>query len=83
LQYSSHYWSNHVCFTPDDGDQRVWRCLKEFFEGVYPVFWIEVLSIMGMVPIGAPSLRRLISWVRVSTARVCDWFASQIYSNLR
>ena len=64
LQYSSRYWSNHLCSTPEDGDQGE---LKEFFEGLYPLFWIEVLSIMGMVPIGAPSLRQVISWMRVST----------------
>jgi len=73
LQYSSLYWSNHLCFPPDNRDQRglVLGILKEFFEGLYPLFWIEVLSIMGMVPIGAPSLRRLISWVRVSTSPAC------------
>ena len=67
LQYSSHYWSNHLCFTPDHDKADVLRTLKEFFEGLYPLFWIEVLSITGMVPIGAPSLRRVISWLKVST----------------
>jgi len=71
LQYSSLYWSNHVCFTPDNGDPCVWGKLKEFFEGLYGLFWVEVLSIMGMVPIGAPSLRRVISWVKVSSAPSC------------
>jgi len=71
LQYSSLYWSNHVCFTPDNGDPCVWGMLKEFFEGLYVLFWVEVLSIMGMVPIGAPSLRRVISWVKVSSAPSC------------
>ena len=66
LQYSSLYWSNHLCFTPDDGDHCVWGMLKEFFGGLYALFWVEVLSIMGMVPIGAPSLRRVISWAKVS-----------------
>jgi len=66
LQYSSRYWSNHVCFTPDNDHLGVLGSLKEFFEGLYPLLWIEVLSIMGMVPIGAPSLRRVISWVNVS-----------------
>ena len=68
LQYSCLYWSNHLSFTPDNGDQRVLRRLKEFFEGVHPLFWIEVLSIMGMVPIGAPSLRQVISWFKVSAS---------------
>jgi hypothetical protein len=67
LQYSSLYWSDHLCFAPD-GDQGVWECLGRFFEGLYPLFWIEVLSVMGMIPIGAPSVRRLISWAKVSTA---------------
>jgi hypothetical protein len=73
LQYSSLHWSNHLCFPPDNRDQRmlVLGSMKEFFEGLYPLFWIEVLSVMGMVPIGAPSLRRLISWVRVSTSQAC------------
>jgi hypothetical protein len=68
LQYSALYWSNHLCFTPDNGDQHVWELLKEFFEGLYGLFWIEVLSIMGAIPIGAPSLRQVISWAQVSTA---------------
>ena len=70
LQCSSLYWSKHLCSTPCDidGDQHVWGTLKAFFEGLYALFWIEVLSIMGKVPIGAPSLRGVISWVMVSAA---------------
>ena len=78
LQYSSLYWSNHLCFTPDNHDRRVWESLKKFFEELCPLFWIEVLSIMGMVPMGAPSIRRVISWAKVSPAPACiqgnsDW----------
>ena len=71
LQYSSLYWSNHLCFSPDSSncDPRALGKLEGFFEGLYPLFWIEVLSIIGMVPTGAPSLRRAIAWVRVSTSR--------------
>jgi len=71
LQYSCLYWSNHLCFTPDIGDPGVWAKLEEFFEGLYPLLWIEALSIIGMVPIGAPSLRRIISWAKVSIAIAC------------
>jgi len=71
LQYSCRYWSYHLCFTPYTGDRRVWAGLEEFIEGLYPLFWVEVLSIMGMVPIGAPSLRVVISWAKVSTALGC------------
>jgi len=77
LQYSSLYWSNHLCFAPDN-DQRAWDSLEEFFEGLCPLFWIEVLSILGMVPMGAPSIRSVIFWAKVSPAPGCilsssDW----------
>ena len=71
LQYSSLYWSNHLCFTPDNGDPCVWDMLKEIFGGLFGLFWVEVLSIMGMVSIGAPSLRRVISWAKVSSTLYC------------
>ena len=78
LQYSSLYWSNHLCFTPDKNDRRVWESLKEFFEGLCPLFWIEVLSLMGMVPKGVPSIRKVTSWAKVSPVPTCiqsdlDW----------
>ena len=66
LQYSSRYWSNHLCSIPDSGYQGIFGSLKEFFEGLYPLFWIEVLSVMGMVTNGVPSLRRVMSWMKVS-----------------
>ena len=72
LQYSSLYWSNHLCFSLDSRDRnpRALGKLNGFFEGLYPLFWSEVLSIMGMVPIGAPCLRQVITWLRVSTGRL-------------
>ena len=74
LQYSSLHWSNHLCFTPDTGDQRVWENLKKFFEGPCPLYWIEILSIMGMLRIGVPSLRKLTSSLfKVSGAPACGY----------
>jgi len=68
LQYSSLYWSIHLRSTPNKNqDDAVLGSLKEFFEGLYPLFWIEVLSVMGMVSTGAPSLRGVISLVKVSS----------------
>ena len=74
LQYSSLYWSNHLCFTPDIGGTRVWDKLRRFFEGPYALYWVEVLSITGMVEIGVPNLRELTSkLVKVCTAPAyCD-----------
>ena len=58
LQYSCLHWSNHLGSLPDNGNERllVLDSLKEFFEGMHTLFWVEVLSIMGVVPTGAPSL---------------------------
>ena len=58
LQYSCLHWLDHLCSTPDNGNQcvLVLESLKRFFEGLYPVFWVKVLSVMGMVLIGAPGL---------------------------
>jgi len=68
LRYSSLYWSTHLRSTPDKTQQdAILGSLKKFFEGLYPLFWIEVLSVMGMVSIGAPSLRRVIPLVKVSS----------------
>ena len=80
LQYSALHWSNHLCFLPDNHDQRVLAlgCLKKFFEGLYPLFWLEVLSVMGMVPIGAPNLRQLISWVKVSIPQLGDSWETKL-----
>ena len=70
LQYSCLHWLNHLCVPPTNRDRCV-LALGRFFEGLYPLFWIEVLSIMRVVPIGVPGLRRLLSWVRVSISPVC------------
>ena len=74
LQYSCLHWLDHLCLPPANRDQweLVLGTLKKFFEGPYALFWIEVLSIMGMVPIGVPRLRKLLSWVRVSLAASLD-----------
>jgi len=82
LQYSSLYWSNHLCFIPDNGNLDLWENLKEFFGGLYGLFWVEVLSLLRMVPIGASSLRHVISWAKVSTSPACHKFAIQQDSDL-
>ena len=71
LQYSCFNWLNHLCFPPANWGQCV-LALRQFFEGLYPLFWIEVLSITGVISIGVPRLRKLLSWVRVSLSASLD-----------
>ena len=78
LQYSLLYWSNHLCFNGDNRNQRVWKILRSFFGGPYVLFWIEALSVMGMVPIGVPSLRRVISTI----VKVCGLLSRNSKANL-
>ncbi len=80
LQYSCLHWSNHLCFPSDNREQCVLVLggMRKFFEGLYPLFWVEVLSSMGVVTIGVPSIRRLLSRVRVSTSPTC----CSIHSNV-
>ena len=79
LQYSSLYWSDHLCFSPDTGDRPVWESLSKFLEGPYVLFWIEVLSIMGMLRIGVPSLRKVTSTlIKVSRAPACRYGHSKV-----
>jgi hypothetical protein len=75
LQYSSRYWSDHLCAAPDSGNRGASEVFKAFFDGLHPLFWIEVLSVMGMVSICAPSLRRVISWMTVSATPASHYFA--------
>ena len=80
LQYSCLHWLNHLCFPPANRGQCA-MALGEFFEGLYPLFWIEVLSIMEMVSIGVPGLRKLVSWVGVSLA--AGWNSKVILTSRR
>ena len=83
LQYSSLYWLDHLCFDGDNEDERVRESLREFFEGPYALFWIEALSIMGMIPICVPSLQRVIlTMVKVSIVPLCNDFGLKGESDL-
>jgi hypothetical protein len=79
LQYSCLHWSNHLCPSANrDERQLVLGGLKKFFGGLYPIFWVEVLSIMKMIPIGAQSIRRLLSWVTVSASQLATSLQSKL-----
>ena len=75
LQYSSTYWSDHLCHTSDENNKYILGNLRKFFEGPCVLFWGEVLSVMGMVSIGVPSLRRVVSTVVKVSTSVMTWIA--------
>ncbi|KIM28349.1 hypothetical protein M408DRAFT_140228, partial [Serendipita vermifera MAFF 305830] len=59
LQYSCLYWSHHVCFHSGVTSEEILKPLEAFFTGEKPLFWLEVLSVMGKVPVAISTLRQL------------------------
>jgi hypothetical protein len=66
LQYSCIYWSNHVCHSADKGEPQIYEALDKFTEGSHLLYWVEALSVMGMVPSGDSALRKILLWAKVS-----------------
>jgi hypothetical protein len=62
LQYSCLHWADHICSTSNHQIQ-VSACplIDEFFEGIRPLFWMEVLSVMKRIPGGILALRRVLT----------------------
>ena len=50
LQYSCMHWADHLCSDLGPPNEAISNLLNEFFGGVWPLYWLEVLSITGNVP---------------------------------
>jgi hypothetical protein len=69
LQYSCVHWANHLWSTPNRQIQmEACSLIDRLFEGIKPLFWMEVLSVMKQVPAGISALRKVLMLVQV---RVC------------
>ena len=83
LQYSCLHWSNHLCSNLKNDNERGREQLRKFFEGRYPLFWIEALSLMGMVSTSVPSLRRVIlTWLKVGITPTYGWVYFQGHTHI-
>jgi hypothetical protein len=67
LRYSSLYWAAHLAnsATGVDGRTELYNLLKRFFEGGRPLFWLEVLSLIGEVKAAITSLLLVVAWIDV------------------
>jgi hypothetical protein len=65
LQYSCMHWSSHLCSNSDPANTQVSALLDEFLTGPRPLYWIEVLSVMGKVPAAISALREIKSCTKV------------------
>ncbi|PVF92507.1 WD40 repeat-like protein [Serendipita vermifera] len=68
LQYGCIYWSNHLCHIADSEDSEIYGFLNDFVKDLQLLYWIEVLSLLDQVLVGNSSMRRVLSWTKVSKA---------------
>jgi hypothetical protein len=67
LQYGCPHWADHLFYASDyEILPDACRLIDGVFEGIKSLFWMEVLSLMGRVPVGISSLRKLLTHIRVS-----------------
>jgi hypothetical protein len=59
LQYSCMHWSSHLCLHSNAASAEVTALLDEFLTGPRPLYWIEVMSLMGKVPTAVSALREI------------------------
>jgi hypothetical protein len=64
LFYSSRFWAEHLAQTGFDGE--LLDYLQYFMENKF-LFWLEVLSLTGMVNVASGMFWILLKWIRVST----------------
>jgi hypothetical protein len=67
LQYACLHWASHLGsiysgqMKPD-----AYSLIDELFEGIKPLFWMEILSLMRHISVGISTLRNVLIWTRVS-----------------
>jgi hypothetical protein len=63
LSYSSRFWADHLAQAAFDGE--LFGHLQYFMRSQF-LFWLEVLSLTGVVNIASSMLWTLLNWIRVS-----------------
>ena len=63
LEYACCFWTNHLMKTPSSGPhvEEVQQAINRFFT-THLLFWIEVLSIMGILDAGVYALNNIQQW---------------------
>ena len=67
LEYSCMHWASHLRFDLDPPSDVVNELLIEFFGGVLPLYWLEVLSITGNIPAAIVALQAI-----TESSKVCS-----------
>ena len=65
LQYSCMNWVSHLCAGVEEATGEVSGLLDVFFDGKQPLYWVEVLSLMGQVRAGILAMRQVKGYIKV------------------
>ncbi|KAG9054045.1 hypothetical protein FS842_006360 [Serendipita sp. 407] len=79
LQYSCIHWSSHVALSANPAHPDTLARLNEFFKGGRPLYWIETLSLMGMVPIGSSMLQKVLRWAKGSSIPALEYINDALH----
>jgi NACHT domain len=71
LQYSCMYWASHLCYDGNLVSAEISRRLDAFFGDSQPLYWLEVLSLMGKVPLAISALRLMKAHFKVCILILC------------
>jgi hypothetical protein len=71
LQYSSMHWSTHLCSGSVPVKVEVSELLSGFLMGAQLLYWLEVLSLMGKVPVAISALRLLQASFKACILTLC------------
>ncbi|KIM25617.1 hypothetical protein M408DRAFT_26159 [Serendipita vermifera MAFF 305830] len=64
LQYSCLHWASHLCTNLDAASKEICDGLGDLLRSERILYWLEVLSMMGEVPVAIKALRRIIECSR-------------------
>jgi hypothetical protein len=71
LQYSCLYWAHHLCYEGGPIVGEISGLLDGFFAESQPLYWLEVLSLMGKVPDAILALRLMKANFKVRMLTIC------------
>jgi hypothetical protein len=91
LRYSCLHWAAHLTYAVTKGNRdehtKLYELLKQFLNKGRPLFWLEVLSLIGEVKAAIASLLLVVSWIGVSFrlpgVTIISTFGTDIYLGSR
>jgi hypothetical protein len=71
LQYSCMHWADHLCYDDEPVSAEIVGLLDHFFAKSLLLHWLEVLSLMGKVPVAISALSLIQAHSKVRVLTLC------------